>query len=158
MLINTSCQRMMSLALYSFPFSERKSRFKTLWIELGLRLNPFDAKLMRDNTLFKSFGATSVTAFRELAPIINTINSSSSSNMNSVVHTRGLESSVSRFIKQFYFCTCSPYSRTLVSKCTCCSHCIARISTRRILKVVVSSQNLLLNQLLTHSQVDMFGT
>ena len=50
-----------------------------MWIELGLRLNPFDAKLMRDNTLFKLFGANSVAVFRELAPIINTINSQQSS-------------------------------------------------------------------------------
>ena len=70
---------MMSLASRSFPLSKRSSRFKTLWIELGLRLNPFDAKLMRDNTLFKSFGAILVAAFRELAPIINTINSQHSS-------------------------------------------------------------------------------
>ena len=69
----------MSLALRSFPFSMRNSRFKTLWIELGLRLNPFAAKLMRDNTLFKSFEATSVAAFRELASIINTINNQHSS-------------------------------------------------------------------------------
>ena len=53
-----------------------------MWIELGLRLNPFDAKLMRDNNLFKSFGATSVAAFRELAPIINTINSQHTSPTN----------------------------------------------------------------------------
>ena len=70
---------MMSLALRSFPFSKRKSRFKTLWIDLELRLNPYDAKLMRDNTLFKSFRTTSVAAFRELAPIIKTINSQHSS-------------------------------------------------------------------------------
>ena len=54
---------MMSLALRSYPFSKREPRFKTLLIELGLRLNPFDAKLMRDNNLFKSLGATSVAAF-----------------------------------------------------------------------------------------------
>ena len=71
---------MMYLALRSFPFFKRKSRFKTLWTELGLRPNAFDAKLMRDNTLFKSFGATSVANFRELAaPIINTINGQHSS-------------------------------------------------------------------------------
>ena len=70
---------MMSLDLRSFSISKRKSRFKTLWIELGLRLNPFDAKLMRDNTLFESLGATLVAVFRELAPIINTITSQNSS-------------------------------------------------------------------------------
>ena len=66
--------------------------------------------------------------------------------------------SVSRFIKQFYFCNCSPFNRTLISKYTCRSHCIAQVLTRTLLEVGVSSQFLLLNRFLSHSQVDRFGT
>ena len=73
-LFSTSCQRIISFLFLSDPFSRRKSRFRTLWIDLGLRLSPFVAKLIRDNTLFNLFEATSVEALRELAPIIYTIN------------------------------------------------------------------------------------
>ena len=73
-LFSTSCQRIISFLFLSDRFSRRKSRFRTLWIDLGLRLSPFVAKLIRDNTLFNLFGTTSVEALRELAPIIYTIN------------------------------------------------------------------------------------
>ena len=64
--------------LYSDDFVSSDNVYEVPGSRL-LRLNPFDAKLMRDNHLFKSFGATSVAAFRELAPIINTLNSQHSS-------------------------------------------------------------------------------
>ena len=73
-LFSTSCQRIISFLFLSDPFSRRKSRFRTLWIDLGLRISPFVAKLIRDNTLFNLFEATSVEALRALAPIIYTIN------------------------------------------------------------------------------------
>ena len=56
-LFSTSCQRIISFLFLSDPFSRRKSRFRTLWIDLGLRLSPFVAKLIRDNTLFNLFGS-----------------------------------------------------------------------------------------------------
>ena len=74
-LLMASCHKTMLVFDLSFPLVKRNPRFRIWEIELGLRLNPFAEKDIRDSSFRRSPEDDSIPALRELAPIMNTINS-----------------------------------------------------------------------------------